>query len=223
MAPPISLELRKCIIYWRHELNLPISEIVRLSRRSERAIYTVLQYHRDFQQPSNPFARLRGCKRILEREDLEYLDGLLSSQPALFLDEIQDKLQEMRDVEVSLATLSRTLSQLSITHKRVAKEALERNEHLRATWQTVMGQYEPRQLVFIDEAGVDDHTNVRKWGWAPLGQACVRRTSFLRGQKFSILPALSLDGILTLEIFEGSVNQERFLIFLRNYLVCAMP
>ena len=72
----------------------------------------MLQYHRDFQQPSNPFARLRGCKRILEREDLEYLDGLLSSQPALFLDEIQDKLQEMRDVEVSLATLSRTLSHL---------------------------------------------------------------------------------------------------------------
>ena len=80
----------------------------------------------------------------------------------------------MRDVKVSLATLSQTLSQLSITHKRVAKEALERNEHLRTTWQTVMGQYEPRQLVFIDEAGVDDHTNVRKWGWAPLGQACVR-------------------------------------------------
>ena len=46
---------------------------------------------------------------------------------------------------------------------------------------------------------------------------------FPAGQKFSILPALSLDGILTLEIFEGYVNQEHFLIFLQNYLVCAMP
>ena len=222
MAPHISLELRECIIYWRHELHLPISEIVRLSKRGERAIYTILQYHRDHHQPTNPFARPRGRKRVLERDDLEYLDGLLSSQPGLFLDEIQDKLRDMRDVEVSLATLSRTFSRLAITHKVISKQALERNEHLRATWPAVMGQYEPHQLVFIDEAGVDDHTNVRSRGWAPLGMACVRRTSFLRGQKFSILPALSLDGILTLDIFEGSVDRERFLGFLRNYLVCTV-
>ena len=41
----------------------------------------------------------------------------------------------------------------------------------------------------------------------------------LRGRKYSILPALSLDGILTLDIFEGSVNRERFIEFLRNSLV----
>src|ERR1700676_3295215 len=68
-------------------------------------------------------------------------------------------------------------------------------------------------------AGVDDQTNVRKNGWAPLGQACVRRTSFLRGQKYSILPALSVDGIVALDIFEGSVNREQFLTFLHNHLV----
>ena len=82
-----------------------------------------------------------------------------------------------------------------------------------------MGQYEPRQIVCIDEAGVDDHTNVHRSGWAPLGQAFVRRTSFLRGWKYSILPALSLDGILTLDIFEDSANRERFIEFLQNSLV----
>jgi hypothetical protein len=125
-----------------------------------------------------------------------------------------------RDVEVSISTLSRTLNRLAITHKAVAKEAMERNEHLRATWQVVMGQYDACQLVFVDEAGVDDRTNIRQNGWAPLGQACVRRTTFLRGRKYSILPALSCDGILALEIFEGSVNHERFVNFLRNHLVC---
>jgi hypothetical protein len=61
----------------------------------------------------------------------------------------------------------------------------------------VIDQYEPRQLVYIDEASVDDHTNIRTQGWAPLSIACLRRTSFLRGQNFSILPALGLNGILT--------------------------
>ena len=191
-----------------------------LSRRSERALYSILHNHREYQQPTNPFTQPRGRKRALDRDDLNYLDGLLASQPGLYLDEIQDKLRDIRDIEVSLATISRTLSRITITHKVISKEALERNEHLRATWQAVMGQYDPHQLVFIDEAGVDDHTNNRTHGWAALGQACVRRASFLRGQKYSILPALSLDGVLALDIFEGSVNRERFLGFLRENLVC---
>ncbi|KIM88407.1 hypothetical protein PILCRDRAFT_40375, partial [Piloderma croceum F 1598] len=96
--------------------------------------------------------------------DLNYLEGIITAEPALYLDEIQDKLHEIRDVEVSLATLLRTLARLAVTHKHIAKEASERNELLRATWQVVMGQYEPRQIVCIDEAGVDDHTNIRRSG-----------------------------------------------------------
>jgi len=135
------------------------------------------------------------------------------------LDELQDKLRTVRDIEVSIATISRTLNHITITHKSISKETAERNEHLHATWQIAMAQYDPQQLVFVDEAGVDDQTNLRRYGWAPLGQACVRCTSFLRGRKYSILPALSVDGIVALDIFEGSVNREHFLTFLRNHLV----
>lgn len=83
-----------------------------------------------------------------------------------------------------------------------------------------MAQYDSCQIVCVDEAGVDDQTNIRRRGWAPMGQACVRRTSFMWGKKYSILPALSLDGIIALDIFEGSVNRERFLGFLHEHLVC---
>jgi transposase len=220
MAPPVSLELRERIIAWKYELNMPISVIAQLANRCEKTVKNVLKTYRDYNQPTNPFIRPRGRKRVLDRDDLNYIESILLAEPALFLDEIQDKLFVVRDVEVSISTLSRTLNRLAITHKAVAKEAMERNEHLRATWQINMAQYDPCQLVFVDEAGVDDRTNIRTNGWAPLGQACVRRTTFLRGQKYSILPALSQDGILALDIFEGSVNHERFVGFLRNHLVC---
>ncbi|TFK78757.1 hypothetical protein K466DRAFT_468528, partial [Polyporus arcularius HHB13444] len=36
--------------------------------------------------------------------------------------------------------------------------------------------------------------------------------------RYSILPALTMDGIIALDIFEGSVNKERFLQFLNNEL-----
>jgi hypothetical protein len=83
-----------------------------------------------------------------------------------------------------------------------------------------MAQYDAHQLVFVDESGVDDHTNIQTNGWALLGQACVRRTTFLQGRKYSILPALSCDGILALDLFEGSVNCECFISFLCDHFVC---
>ncbi|EIW58335.1 uncharacterized protein TRAVEDRAFT_124639, partial [Trametes versicolor FP-101664 SS1] len=36
--------------------------------------------------------------------------------------------------------------------------------------------------------------------------------------RFSLLPALSLDGIIALDIFEGSVNKERFIAFVHGEL-----
>ena len=43
--------------------------------------------------------------------------------------------------------------------------------------------------------------------------------SFLRGIRYSILPALTTDGIIALEIVEGSITKEVFLTFLREQVV----
>jgi hypothetical protein len=70
-----------------------------VSRNEVNVPYT--RFCRTLNYTTNPFARPRGRKRILERHDLEYFDGLLRFQPGLYLDELQDKLRVMRDVEVS--------------------------------------------------------------------------------------------------------------------------
>jgi len=79
--------------------------------------------------------------------------------------------------------------------------------------------YTTDYFVWLDESSVDDHTNQRTQGWAALGRACVRRATFIRGQRYSILPALTSDGIVALDIFEGSVNKEKFIRFLKEDLV----
>ena len=70
------------------------------------------------------FHQPRGRKRLLDRDDLNYLEAILCAEPGLFLDELQDKLRTVRDIEVSIATLSRTLSRLAITHKLVKRAML---------------------------------------------------------------------------------------------------
>ena len=128
-------------------------------------------------------------------------------------------LHVSRHWSINFNNFSWTLSQLDQTQKGIAKEAIEQNELLRATWQAQMSQYNSQQLVFINETTIDDYTNIQCKGQTLWGQACVHRMSFLHGQKYSILPALGLDGIFALDIFEGSVNHERFIDFLCDHLV----
>ena len=53
-----------------------------------------------------------------------------------------------------------------------------------------------------------------------MGSACVHHATFIQGQRYLILPALTSDGIVALDIFEGSVNKEKFIHFLKEDLVC---
>ena len=142
---------------------------------SERTVYEVLQLHWDYGQVTNPFTRSRGRPRVLENGDVEYIYALLQANPALYLDELQEQLFSVRDKDVSLASLSRAIRRLAMTHKRISKTATERNELLRATWQAEYGDIPAEYFVWLDESSVDDRTNQRNQGWANLGRACVRR------------------------------------------------
>ena len=220
MAPSTTIEMRKAMVRWRFEQHKTALEIAVLSGCSERTVYEVLRLHRDYGQVTNPFARTRGRPRILDNGDMEYIHALLQANPVLYLDELQEQLFAARDKDVSLATLSRAIRRLAMTHKRVSKTAAERNELLRATWQAEYGDIPAEYFVWLDESSVDDKTNQRNHGWADLGRACVRRATFIRGQRYSVLPALTSDGIIALDIFEGSVNKDRFIRFLNEDLVC---
>jgi hypothetical protein len=49
--------------------------------------------------------------------------GLLDHSPDMFLDEIQDQLFHQHGIDISLATISRTLKRLGISSKKVCNDA----------------------------------------------------------------------------------------------------
>ena len=65
-------------------------------------IYNVIRNYRDFGQVRNPFALCTGRPCILTEEDLLFLNALLEANPSLYLDELQQKLFDIRDVHVSV-------------------------------------------------------------------------------------------------------------------------
>ena len=98
MAPPVSLELRERIIAWRYELHMSISDIMRLSSRCEKTVHNILK---SFRENDNLFGHSViercGCKWLLDRDDLNYLESILHAEPGLFLDEVQEKLHIVQD------------------------------------------------------------------------------------------------------------------------------
>src|SRR6201995_5700319 len=97
------LELHECIIVWRHDLDSPLQILCAYQIKANGLFKMSLQ---PIVTTINLSTGPCGRKHILEQEDLNYLDGILLAEPALYLDEIQCKLCEIQDVEVSLATLS---------------------------------------------------------------------------------------------------------------------
>jgi hypothetical protein len=43
---------------------------------------------------------------------------------------------------------------------------------------------------------------------------------FVRGKRYTILPALTLDGFVAIDIFEGACDKKKFVDFVLNQVVC---
>jgi DDE superfamily endonuclease len=100
--------------------------------------------------------------------------------------------------------------------------------------------FQPGHLVFADESHFNWLSLRRSYGWAPHGKCAQQRDFFIRGQKYvkewfryryysllinrySILPALSLDGILHLEVLDHSFTGEEFHSFVEGILDQMQP
>jgi hypothetical protein len=106
---------------------------------------------------------------------------------------------------------------LQLTRKKLSKEAWERDDQLRTIWEAEMAQYvDPEVFIALDESAVDNRTTQRTHGRSLAGTPCVQRAAFIRGTRYSVLPALTTEGIVALDIFEGSVTKDIFLGFLET-------
>ena len=84
----------------------------------------------------------------------------------------------------------------------------------------ILNTYTAEQMVILDESSKDNRTMIRKYGCAVSGNDPLLTVSLDRGIRYSILPALTLDGYIAVRAVEGSINGEEFFDFIVNDLVC---
>jgi hypothetical protein len=103
--------------------------------------------------------------------------------------------------------------------RQITRPARERNEQLRLEFQADIGEhYPPETLVVLDEAACNRLMSNRLKAWAPIGERACRHDYFVQGQRYSILLAISLDGVLHLDILMRSWTADEFRSFVNVLL-----
>ena len=168
----------------------------------------------------NPPTPQRGQRRLLSSAIAEELQEMLIESPLLLLDKIGEWLAIYHDQPISTTALYDNLKDLRLTYKRLKRIAAEQDDAYRANWlHNMTSNYTADQLVFLDESSKNDHAILRRYGWAIKGQHAIENVSLNRGIRYSILPALTVDGYIAVRVVEGSINGAEFFDFILNDVV----
>ncbi|CAG8729336.1 22472_t:CDS:2 [Gigaspora margarita] len=101
---------------------------------------------------------------------------------------------------VSIPTLWRSLVYCGITRKKL---------------KNVMSCF----IVLISK---DEHTIIRRYGYSKTNTRAIKKVVFVRSKRYTILPALTLDGIIAVNIIEGSYTKEKFKEFVISQVLPQM-
>jgi transposase len=221
MPPPASTDLRARIPVL-HAHGFSISFLCNTLGVKPSFVYKILRLYRIHGVPFDPNGKQLGRPRILTGPQLRAFQDLQKRHPMAHQDELQRMFFCHHGVYISLPTISRTLRRLRITRKKAVARASERNSLLQAVYRNRIGELvpDPWMLIFLDESSKDERTIVRRYGYGPEGKRLYQDAPFVRGKRYSVLPAITLDGIITRTVVEGSITAPIFIDFLRNYVVC---
>jgi len=210
----ISRDLKLAAIRLYERDLLPLEDILDCIGFSERTFERIRSlWNRTGDVVKHHFGT-QGHPRLLHLDDINYLLCLVRQWPDWFLDELLHLLETNRFICVNYVTIHRTLVRAGASLKKLKKIAMERNEAGRNAFIQHMAQYDPDELGFIDETSKNEKT-----GRARKGQCAEMRQRFVRGRRLTATSLLTVNGITTSKVIEGSMTKSLYLEFLEQEVV----
>ncbi|KAF6749087.1 hypothetical protein DFP72DRAFT_755683, partial [Ephemerocybe angulata] len=71
----------------------------------------------------------------------------------------------------------------------------------------------------LDEVSKDERSSFRRYGRSLKNTRAVQKGVFIRGRRFSAEGLLTLDGMISNTVVEGSMTRERYLDYLEHYVM----
>lgn len=193
-------------------------EIARHYRVSDSFVSAVSANLEVYGEPIKPASAVNGRPRKVTYEIECGLHDLLDEYKTVQLDEVTDFVRDKYGVEITKSTAQRTLKRLNITRKRVTNVHPNQDPGLRDDHLQERMQYRADQIVAVDESAANERTKDRKYGWSRRGLPCRVRQAGRRSRRWSMLPAMTIDGYLIIDVYKGSYNARRFGDFITRLL-----
>lgn len=179
------------------------SEIATAANCSIRGVGRIRSNIRYYGTPQAPQNR-GGRKRSITPTMLDALCEHLVEKSWLYQSEMILFLLDEFNVCVTASNIGRALRSRGWTKKKIRRIVNGRNADLRDHYLYQISTFSPEQFVFVDESGCNKRIGHRRTGWSPTGSNPVQIARFQREQRYQILPAYTVEGLIYSQIFQGT-------------------
>ncbi|KAJ8584982.1 hypothetical protein M405DRAFT_746054, partial [Rhizopogon salebrosus TDB-379] len=169
---------------------------------SRASIYRWEAIFAEFGTVNRPPSPIRGQElRILTRALMTVCEDLLAEESDIYLDELTTWLALTHDISISVSTLCRNLKEAGLTRKLLHRLAVERDE---------------------EHLSKNEITWARHYGRAMAGQRAALADVFVRGDRYSLVAAITTEGYMAAHVVEGSFDSETFYDFIATKVLPSM-
>ena len=218
----ISTDIKECALgLWERGWEKPdICDALGISLSSLLRWQDIFEEHGSVIRPPSP---LRGRQRIITRAVLSAIQDVYRTDPDIYLDELVLWLAINYNIAISSSALHKNLVDVGLTRKVMQKIAAERDEVRREEFRMLLQSKDFRgdgsEFVCLDETSKNELSYARTHGRALSGERAVFTDVFVRGDRYSILAALSLNGYIAVDIVPGSYDSLQFYEFIQEQVV----
>ena len=155
-------------------------------------------------------------ERKLSSLDETFIIGIVLENPAVYLREIAQSVEEVLMKQVSPSTICRVIHKHGFTRKKLHQVAKQRSVLNRGKYMSEVQLFKRDAFVFVNETGCSGKDHIRKFGYAVKGENAIQRRWLHR---VSAIAAISSTGVVCMELYTGSINSDVFYDFARGYLI----
>ena len=141
---------------------------------------------------------------------IEFLKEVLGKDATLYLKEMKEILIQCIGLNVSEATISRTLEHFSITKKKLIKVAYYRNlyriQYDRMCFRTLIKNFELQQIINVDECSVKNSDLCRKEGWGHKSEKVRSLVHKLSRKSWTLICCISFYGLVYWKLVPSKGN-----------------
>lgn len=215
-----SLDLRKKVVALYAAGDISIREIAKRFMINKSTVNEWLKLHRE---QGNLLPKRVGSTRKSQLEEYsEEVKRMVEEHPDYTLAEYCEYCLEKIGVGLSESAMCRFLQKEKLTRKkktlRASQAGTEKNQQARLDYWQEIRDVKPENLIFIDEMGILLGL-MREYGRSLIGKRLYDKKPFYRGERMTVIGAISQEKVIAFDIIGKSMKGEDFKKFIQEHLV----